>query len=144
MRLTQSPRELSSSVSRIRCAELARLWLNPIMSNGATQSKGAAQQAEQYLSSSKTRPDRTVKDAMIVLELRILPLAHETQGLGNNAFARRENGANKQDLHVLEHRLGEQRRACYHQGYELAGHAQPPPTFLGGNRQELTCPACAF
>src|SRR5215813_11963434 len=33
MRLTQSPRELSSSVSRIRCAELARLWLNPIMSN---------------------------------------------------------------------------------------------------------------
>src|SRR6516162_10482203 len=32
MRLTQSPRELSSSVSRIRCAELARLWLNPIMS----------------------------------------------------------------------------------------------------------------
>jgi len=33
MRLAQSPRELSSSVSRIRCAELARLWLNPIMSN---------------------------------------------------------------------------------------------------------------
>src|SRR4030095_7932976 len=32
MRLAQSPRELSSSVSRIRCAELARLWLNPIMS----------------------------------------------------------------------------------------------------------------
>ena len=32
MRLTQSPRALSSSVSRIRCAELARLWLNPIMS----------------------------------------------------------------------------------------------------------------
>src|SRR5215472_15609445 len=35
MRLTQSPRELSSSVSRIRCAELARLWLNPIMSIGS-------------------------------------------------------------------------------------------------------------
>src|SRR5215468_3178474 len=32
MRLAQSPRQLSSSVSRIRCAELARLWLNPIMS----------------------------------------------------------------------------------------------------------------
>ena len=33
MRLAPSPCELSSSVARIRCAELARLWLNPIMSN---------------------------------------------------------------------------------------------------------------
>lgn len=33
VRLAQSPRELSSPVPRIRCAELARLWLNPIMSN---------------------------------------------------------------------------------------------------------------
>ena len=32
MRLAQSPRELSSPVPRIRCAELAQLWLNPIMS----------------------------------------------------------------------------------------------------------------
>ena len=32
VRLAQSPRELSSSVPRLRCAELARLWLNPIMS----------------------------------------------------------------------------------------------------------------
>ena len=33
MRPAQSPRELSSSVPHIRCAELAQLWLNPIMSN---------------------------------------------------------------------------------------------------------------
>jgi len=32
VRLAQSPRELSSPVSHIRCAELAQLWLNPIMS----------------------------------------------------------------------------------------------------------------
>jgi hypothetical protein len=32
VRLAQSPRELSSPVPRIRCAELAQLWLNPIMS----------------------------------------------------------------------------------------------------------------
>ena len=33
MRLAQSPRELSSPVPRVRCAELAQLWLNPIMSS---------------------------------------------------------------------------------------------------------------
>jgi len=32
VRLAQSPRALSSPVSHIRCAELAQLWLNPIMS----------------------------------------------------------------------------------------------------------------
>jgi hypothetical protein len=32
VRLAQSPRELSSPVSHIRCAELAQLWLNPVMS----------------------------------------------------------------------------------------------------------------
>ncbi len=32
VRLAQSPRELSSPVPRIRCTELAQLWLNPIMS----------------------------------------------------------------------------------------------------------------
>ena len=32
MRLAQSPRELSSPVPHVRCAELAQLWLNPIMS----------------------------------------------------------------------------------------------------------------
>src|SRR6266568_6204005 len=62
----------------------------------------------------------------------------------HGVFARREDGANQQDVHVLEHRLGEQRRKCNHQGDKLAGHAQPPLTFLGGNRQELTCPAFSF
>src|SRR5262249_21063447 len=32
VRRAQAPPELSSPVPRIRCAELARLWLNPIMS----------------------------------------------------------------------------------------------------------------
>ena len=37
MRLAQSPRELSSSVPHIRCAEFAQLWLNSIMSNASQQ-----------------------------------------------------------------------------------------------------------
>ena len=32
MRLAQSPRELSSPVPHMRCAEFGQLWLNPIMS----------------------------------------------------------------------------------------------------------------
>jgi len=71
----------------------------------------------------------------IVLKTGVLPLAHDTQGLWDCAFTRRENGANKQDLHVLEHWLGAQRRTGYHQGDKLAGHTQPPLTFLGGNHQ---------
>jgi hypothetical protein len=47
-------------------------------------------------------------------------------------------------MHVWEHWLGEQRRKGYHQGDKLAGHAQPPLTLLGGNRQELPCPAFSF
>jgi hypothetical protein len=33
VRLAQSPRELSSPVPHMRCAEFGQLWLNPIMSN---------------------------------------------------------------------------------------------------------------
>ena len=36
MRLAQSPRELSSPVPHMRCAEFGQLWLNPIMSSHLT------------------------------------------------------------------------------------------------------------
>jgi hypothetical protein len=81
---------------------------------------------------------------MVVLKMGVLTLAHDPQGLGHGAFARREDGTKQQNVHVLEHRLGEQRRTGYHQGDKFAGHAQPPLTFLGGNRQKLTCPAFSF
>jgi hypothetical protein len=40
VRLAPSPRALSSPVPHIRCAELAQLWLNPIMSNKPTVGDG--------------------------------------------------------------------------------------------------------
>ena len=81
---------------------------------------------------------------MLVLNTGVLPRAHDTQGLCDCAFARRANGATKQDLHVLEHWRGAQRRTGSQQGDKLAGHTQPPLTFLGGNHQELMCPAFFF
>jgi hypothetical protein len=41
VRLAQSPRELSSPVPHMRCAEFGQLWLNPIMSKDvADRGKG--------------------------------------------------------------------------------------------------------
>lgn len=73
--------------------------------------------------------------------MRGLPRAHATQGLGARAFARREHGANPQAQPVLEHRLGAQRRKGSQPGEQRVGPAQPPLPWLGGNRQELLCPA---
>src|SRR5262252_3216285 len=78
---------------------------------------------------------------MVGLKMSVLTLTHDSQSLRHGALARCEDGTNQQDGHVLEHWLGEQRRKCYHQGDKRARHAQPPLTFLGGNRQELTWPA---
>ena len=64
MRLTQSPRELSSSVSRIRCAELARLWLNPIMSN-IDEDKAAAQRVEQWNNGNRTIPTLDINGTIL-------------------------------------------------------------------------------
>ena len=61
---------------------------------------------------------------MVMLAMRVLIFTHDTQGLGDSAFARREDGAHKSDVHVLEARRGEQRRTCYDQGHTCAGHAQ--------------------
>ena len=62
----------------------------------------------------------------------VLPLTHHTQGLGHGAFARREDGPHKQDVHVLAYGPGEQWRKCYHQGDKLAGHVQLGRWHAGG------------
>ena len=38
--------------------------------------------------------------------------------------------AREQDLDMLGHRLGEQRRECYYQAHKLAGHSGTPLTFF--------------
>ena len=45
---------------------------------------------------------------------------------------------------MVEHRRGAQRRKGDDQGDTCAGHAQPPLTFRGGNRQELPCTVCSL
>src|SRR5262245_38250161 len=85
-------------------------------------SKRADPQAEQDLTGSAARPEGTVQPPMVMLKLRVLAQAQDAPGRGHGACARREDGTQKQDWRVVEHRLREEGRACYYQSDKLAGH----------------------
>src|SRR5262249_15269931 len=63
-----------------------------------------------------------VQPPMVMLKLRVLAQAQDAPGRGHGACARREDGTQKQDWRVVEHRLREEGRACYYQSDKLAGH----------------------
>jgi hypothetical protein len=77
------------------------------------------QQREQDATGRQRRPSGAAQDAMIVLEVLIRTQTADTQGSGDGALTRRENGTDNEYLHTLEHGLGEQRREAYNEARQF-------------------------
>ncbi len=112
---------------------------------GAPRSKGPDQQPQQNTTESQRRPLRAIEHAMVILKMRIITLAHDTQAGGHGAFAESQNRADQQDLRMFPNRLGKIRLKLYYKWQQLDRQClHIEDTFLRKICLQLTPPVVSF